>query len=256
MTKPPLILVSPDVQEAGAEMRDASLSLSEAYLRALMGAGGLPLAMPTTTSRECVAECVKHCDGVMLTGGEDLDPDLYADNLPHDLRRTVTLTPDGGARDLRELMLIDEVFRQRKPLLAICRGHQVLNVALGGTLVVDLPSQRPEAIKHRRPDRRYEVVHDVHLRADSLLARIIGTQTLGVNSTHHQAVDRLAAPLEIVGTAPDGVAEVLELGAKDAHLLPYLLSVQFHPERLADRYAEHRAIFRSFTAACVLNRDA
>lgn len=255
MTTPPLILVSPDVEPAGVEMRDASLSLSEAYLRAVMAAGGVPLAMPGTASRELVAECVRRCDGVMLTGGEDINPALYAHALPVALRRTASVTPDGGARDLRELMLIDEVFRQRKPLLAICRGHQMLNVALGGTLLVDIASQQPAALQHRQMDRRYEVVHDVELRADSLLGRVTGKRRLGVNSTHHQAVDRVAEPLEVAGTGPDGIVEVMQLRAADAHLLPYLLAVQFHPERLAERYPEHAAIFQSFTVACVLNRD-
>ncbi len=256
MTPPPLILVSPDVEPAGAEMRDASLSLSEAYLRAVLGAGGVPVAMPCTTSRAALAECVRRCDGVLLTGGEDIHPELYARDLPAALQRTAQVTPDGGARDLRELLLLDEVFRQRKPLLAICRGHQILNVALGGTLLVDIPTQQPTALAHRQMHRRYEVVHEVQLRADSLLARLLGRRSLGVNSTHHQAVDRVAEPLDAVGTGPDGIVEVLELKTKEAHLLPYLLAVQFHPERLADRYADHRAIFRSFTAACVGAREA
>src|SRR5450756_137244 len=87
-------------------------------------------------------------DGVLLTGGDDINPDLYADRLPPKVRKTVGVSPDGGARDLRELMLLDEVFRQRKPLLAICRGHQLLNISLGGTLIADIPSQLPEAMNH------------------------------------------------------------------------------------------------------------
>src|SRR5512140_2672702 len=138
MTKPPLILLSPNIEKKGDEFGDLSISLSETYQQVLMGSGAIPWALPATTSRELIADCVSRCDGVLLTGGEDVDPRLYADRLPPRLRRTVTVTPDGGARDLREMLLIDEVFRQRKPLLAICRGHQVLNVALGGTLVADI----------------------------------------------------------------------------------------------------------------------
>ena len=252
---PPLILVSPNIEKKGDEFGDLSTSLSETYQQALLGAGAIPVAMPATAARKAIAECVRRSDGVLLTGGEDVDPSLYSRPLPRKLRRTVTLTPDGGARDLREVMLVDEVFRQRKPLLAICRGHQVLNVALGGTLVVDIRSQLKGALNHRRQDKRSEVVHDVELTANALLAKITGQRTLGANSTHHQAVDCPAEALEVVGRSRDGVVESMQLKPETAHLLPFLLSVQFHPERLVDRYKEHRAIFRAFARACVLNRE-
>jgi putative glutamine amidotransferase len=155
---------------------------------------------------------------------------------------------------LRELLLIDEVFRQRKPLLAICRGQQILNVALGGTLAADILGQMPRAMNHRRMDRSSEIVHEVRLTPGSILAKITGRQKLGVNSTHHQAVARVAAPLKVAAISDDGIIEGLELGPGAAKMLPFLLSVQFHPERLVGRYAEHRAIFRGFAQACVLSR--
>jgi len=254
MTKPPLILISPCIEKKGAEFEDLSLSLSMNYPKALMAVGAIPLTMPATRSRELVAECVRRSDGVLLTGGEDVNPKLYAKRLSPRLRRTVTLTPDDGTRDLQEFLLVDEVFRQRKPLLAICRGHQVLNVALGGTLVVDIRSQVPGAINHQRQDKRSQVVHDVHLTDDALLAKITGERTLGVNSTHHQAVGRPANMLQVTGRSRDKVAESMQLKPEAAHMLPFLLSVQFHPERLADRYPEHRAIFAAFAQACASNR--
>lgn len=254
MKHTPLILVSPNIEKKGDEFGDMSISLSETYQLALMGAGAIPVAMPATASRKVIAECVRRADGVLLTGGEDVDPGLYAERVPAKLRATVTVTPDGGARDLREVTLVDEVFRQQKPLLAICRGHQVLNVALGGTLLVDLRTQLPGVGNHRRMDKRSEAVHDVHLTPDSLLAKITGKRMMGVNSTHHQAVERPAEPLQVTGSSADGVVESMELKPEVAHLLPFLLSVQFHPERLVDRYAEHRAIFKAFARACAANR--
>ena len=254
MAKPALILVSPNIEKKGDEFGDLSISLAETYQQALMVGGAIPLALPATTSPELIAECVGRCDGVLLTGGEDVDPRLYGKGLAPRLRGTVTVTPDGGARDLRELILIDEVFRQRKPLLAICRGHQVLNVALGGTLMVDILGQAPRAINHRRMDRRSQVVHDVRLTPGSLLGKITARQKLGVNSTHHQAVARVAAPLQVTAVSSDGIVEGLELKPSAARMLPFLLSVQFHPERLVDRYPEHQAIFRGFTRVCVLSR--
>ena len=255
MNRPPLILVSPDVEPRGREHADVSISLSGAYQRALLAAGGLPLALPATIDRHWLAESVRRSDGLLLTGGDDVEPRLYARSLPTAIRKTVGVTPDGGQRDLREFILIDEVFRQHKALLAICRGHQVLNVALGGTLIADIPRQKPGAANHRRMDRRSEVVHEVRLTPGSLLANITGRQRLGVNSTHHQAIGRVAAPLCVTARSPDGIIEGLELKSGASCWRPWLLSVQFHPERLVDRYPDHQALFDAFIQACALSRD-
>src|SRR5216110_378343 len=191
MNSNPIIAISGSTDKHGVEFKDASLSLSLNYPRAVLAGGGVPQILPCLPEREFVAEAVRNCDGVVLTGGDDVQPELYAkDSLPPQLQKTVS--PAAPERDLFELMLIDEVFRQRKPLLAICRGHQMLNIALGGTLVVDIPTQRPTAINHGRMDKRGEVVHEVQLTRQSLLSKITGKRTLGVNSTHHQAVDRVA----------------------------------------------------------------
>ena len=252
MKFPPLILITPSTESKGVEFGDTSISLSENYLLAVLASGGLPVALPCTTSREAVAECVRRCDGVLLTGGDDVSPGLYARSLPSKLRKTTL--PNDPARDLRELLVIDEVFRHRKPLLAICRGHQLLNVALGGTLVVDIRSQLPGALNHRRMDKRNEIVHEARLTGDSLLAKITGRQTLGVNSTHHQSVAHVGKLLRVTASSVDGVVEGMELRREAAGLLPYLMSVQFHPERLARRHPEHQRIISSFTLACDLNQ--
>ena len=254
MTKPPLILVAPDVQLKGAEFGDLSTSLSIRYELALITAGMMPMTMPATISRDLIGHCVSRCDGVLFTGGEDVDPRIYSRKLMPRLRRKVTTTPDGGARDLRELLLVDEVFRQRKPLLGICRGHQMVNVALGGTLVADILSEVPAALNHRRTDRKSAVVHEVRLTPNSKLAKITGKRTLGVNSTHHQAVATVAPPLAATAVSADGVVEGLELKPEAAGALPFFLTVQFHPERLADRHPEHQAIFNAFARACARNR--
>jgi len=255
MSKPPLILISPCIEKKGAEFDDSSLSLSLCYSNALMSVGAIPLTMPATADRAMVTEFVRRTDGILLTGGEDVNPRLYAKRLPPCLRLTVTLTSDDGTRDLQEFMLVDEAFRQRKPLLAICRGQQVLNVALGGTLIVDIRRQIPGALDHQRQDQRTQVVHDVHLTDDAILAKITGARTLGVNSTHHQAVERPADMLRVTGHSRDDIAESMQLESEAAYLLPFLLSVQFHPERLASRHPEHRAIFAAFARACALKHD-
>lgn len=250
MAKPPLILVAPSIEKHGVEFHDVSVSLSVKYDFSVTRAGGIPVTVPTTTDRGLLSECVKRVDGVLLTGGDDINPGLYAKNLPQKIRKTVETTPDHGGRDLRELILLDEIFRQRKPLFAICRGHQLLNVALGGGLVADIRQQIPQAVNHQRLDRANEIVHDATLTPHSLLARITGKRILGVNSSHHQAVVEPAGALMATARARDGIVEAMELKPEAKHLLPFMLSVQFHPERLTQKHAEHRAIFSRFIAAC------
>lgn len=163
----PRVLVSAATERSGPDLSECATHLPEAYQTALLEAGGLPLAMPGTVSRPVIAACVDACDGVLLTGGEDVDPRIYGPKLRPELHNKVTTTPDGGRRDYREMVLIAETLRQRKPLLAICRGQQVLNVALGGTLWADLPTQLPTALNHRRMDMRREIVHEVRLTPGS-----------------------------------------------------------------------------------------
>jgi putative glutamine amidotransferase len=245
--KKPLILISPSTQRKGAEFSDASISLSNPYTQAVIEAGGIPVIAAFTESKELVTEYIGRCDGVMLTGGDDVQPKLYSKTLPDKLAKKIG--PIEPERDVLELLMIDEIFRQHKPLLAICRGHQILNVALGGDLIVDIPTQISGALNHRRLDLKCDKVHEVTLTADSVLAKVTGERTLGVNSTHHQSVGRVAKALRVTAKSSDGIVEAMEL--KDPKLLPYLVAVQFHPERLVDRYKEFLQLFRSFVCSCV-----
>ena len=247
----PLILISPCTETRGVEFRDPSINLSRNYSQAIVTAGGIPWVSPCVLDEDVVHESVRHCDGVMLTGGEDLQPKLYVKRLSPLLQKTVS--PSEPDRDLFELMLIEEVFRQHKPLLAICRGQQILNVALGGTLVVDIKQQHPQALNHKRLDRKDQIVHDVELTPGSKLASIADGKKLGVNSSHHQAVAQVAKPLRVTARSPDGVVEGLELQPAFAGVLPYLVAVQFHPERLCARYVEHMNLFHGFVRACTEN---
>jgi putative glutamine amidotransferase len=251
MARLPLILVSASIEKCGVEFNDVSVSLSFKYESAILQAGGIPFIVPSTTDRKLLADTVRRVDGVVLTGGDDLNPGLYAKKLSRAVRRTIHETPDGGRRDLRELILIKEVFRQRKPLLAICRGHQVLNVALGGRLITDIRRQVAGALNHQRSDKPAQLVHEAALTPGSLLAKITGKQVLGMNSSHHQAVWEPASPLVAVARSRDGIIEAMELKPDAARRMPFLLSVQFHPERLTSGFAEHRKIFRRFIQACI-----
>lgn len=238
----PLILVTPCQQAAGTEFADASISLSNRYTQAINDAGGMPLVLPVTATRDQIAELVRRADGVLLTGGEDIELKHYAPDSPPELAAKIgEVEPQ---RDVLEFALVDEVFRQRKPLLCICRGHQMLNVALGGTLIVDIPTQLPGALAHKQVERKFELVHEVTFAADSQIAALLGTMQTGTNSTHHQAVARVADALRVTGTTSDGVIETMEL--KDPSQLPFLQSVQFHPERLYDRHPHFAELFRDF----------
>ena len=242
----PLILVSPSTAPAGVEMGDPSISVSARYLGSVLAAGGLPLALPLTTDRTALAEAVAQCHGVLMTGGDDIDPRLYWPDVPAVLLETCDLAETG--RDEMELALLAEVFAQRRPLLAICRGHQLVNLFLGGTLYVDLPTQAPGAVAHNRMDVRNDVAHRVTLPPDSAYAAIAGTTELSVNSTHHQGIHRLAAPLRAVALAEDGLIEATEFRPEERGRLPWFQSVQFHPERLAG--PEHARLFRAFVETC------
>ena len=253
MARLPLILVSPSIEKRGVEFNDLSASLSVRYLEAILAAGGIPVTAPVTTDRAVLAECVRRTDGVLLTGGDDINPRLYEKKVPRKILATIEQTPDGGARDMRELILIGEIFRQRKPVLAICRGHQLLNIAFGGRLVADIGQQVAEALNHRRLDRPLDLVHEAALTPGSLVSKICKTRVLGVNSTHHQAVMHPAEPFTATARSSDGIVEAMELKPGLAARMPFFLSVQFHPERLVQKHARYRALFQKFVAACGKN---
>lgn len=212
--------------------------VNEAYTSALAAGGIIPLVVaPLATGFD---DLLARVDGLVLTGGEDIDPSLYG------APRHAQSDEPHGARDASEIALVAAARAARLPTLAICRGLQIANVALGGTLVQDLPSERPSSIPHARSDARAQRVHDVRVDAGSRLAAALGTTTLAVNSSHHQAVDRVAPGLTVTATAPDGVVEGAEWTGGDGW---WLVGVQWHPEELVHT-PEHwdRALFAAFRA--------
>jgi len=244
----PTILVSTSNEQRGAEFRDWSTSLSHYYNRAVIDGGGLPWLAPVLQQRKVISAMVKRVHGVMLSGGDDLQPELYDPNLPKTIKaKACGVDPQ---RDLFELLLIKETLKQRKPLLAICRGPQVLNVALGGGMVTDIPTECPKAMNHQRKPEAHKLVQTVELAEGSLIRRIFGKDKLRINSAHHQAVGKLAPMLRATAMTKDGIIEAIELTAKDAKDSPFLLGIQFHPERLYEKHPEYLKIFKAFTKAC------
>ncbi len=208
------------------------VALNVAYVHALERAGLLPLVVPTILDPAHAGDALPAARGLVLTGGEDVDPARYH-AAPH---------PKLGAidprRDAGELALIAAARARRMPILAICRGIQILNVGAGGTLYQDLPSERPGPVDHRGEATR----HGIRIESGSVAAQVFGgAANATVNSRHHQAVKELGAGLRATAWADDGVIEAAERADSGD---PWLVAVQWHPEDL-----DEQALFRAFADA-------
>ena len=181
-------------------------------------------------------------DGLLLSGGSDLDPCYYGEEAVPELGATV---PE---RDGFEMNLVEHALRSGMPIFGICRGMQVLNVALGGTLYQDLPSQMDHSVLlgHRQETPKWQPTHEVDVDAGSQVAGIMGTGELKVNSYHHQAVKDLASNLVSVAHAPDGVVEAVEWGDLTQR---WLVGVQWHAEAMRDAAPQHRKLFEAHVSA-------
>jgi putative glutamine amidotransferase len=207
------------------------VTVNSAYVRALVAVGLVPLVSSSLLDPTRAPALLDRVDGLLLTGGEDVDPARYH-AAPHP-----KLDNTDAARDAVELALISGARARRLPLLGICRGIQILNVAFGGTLFQDLASEHPTAIDHADETRP----HGVRLAPQSLVHRTVGTLQASVNSRHHQAVRQLGPGLVATAWANDGVIEALEAENGSA---PWMLAVQWHPEDDAER-----ALFQGFADA-------
>ena len=230
--KKPLLCVSSDIRRLESDPRRLELQLHGTYTAAVAAAGAVPLA----ACGHCAEELAELCDGLLLTGGADLDPRLYGEAVLND---TVKVQPE---RDDFELALFWAFYRRGKPIFGICRGCQLINVALGGTLYQDLVEQK--GLMHSDPELR----HAVHVEEGSVLHRLFGTQFF-VNSTHHQAVKDAAPGLRITARSDEGIVEAFE------HESLPILATQFHPERLTgvlwdDRTPDFAPLFAHFAALC------
>jgi putative glutamine amidotransferase len=212
--------------------------LEEGYFRAIEAAGGLPVALPPLVSREAASECAALIHGLLLSGGPDIDPVHFGE----EPTGTQVITPE---RDAFELTLLGEATGRGMPVLAICRGAQVLNVFAGGDLYQDLSSQYPQALKHRQEAPAWYGTHRVDLVPGSLVARILGCTELRVNSFHHQGIRRVGAGFKASARAQDGLVEAIEAVGEE-----FVLGVQWHPERMWEKEERQARLFRAFVAAC------
>jgi putative glutamine amidotransferase len=207
--------------------------VNSAYLHAIQRAGGVPVALPPQLDADALLRLLAEIHGLLLTGGGDMDPALFGE-LPHP-----TLYEVAPSRDVLETTAVRVVMERRRPILAVCRGIQVLNVALGGNLYQDLGTDPGMELRHSQPEARDQPTHKVVVEPGSHLARILDTEELEVNSMHHQAVKRLGAGLRAVAWAPDRIVEGVE--AEDGSR--FVVGVQWHPEELVGHSEPARRLF-------------
>ena len=221
--------------QAGKNM----VSIPEAYMQAVFKAGGLPVIIPETVSAAELDGLRMRLDGLLLTGGADVNP-LRFNGKPNPKVYGID-----EQRDEVEINLARLAASTGWPFLGICRGIQVINVALGGTLFTDIADQLPDALKHDYDSstERAREAHPVQLEAGSALARILGGTSVKVNSLHHQGIEKIAADLRPIAEASDHLVEAVELPGH-----PFGLGVQWHPEAMPDS-PQMQALFRAFVEA-------
>lgn len=231
--------MNPIIGLLAAVDNDGTTTLFHPYAHAIEQSGGIPLLLPYTESADVIARFVAMCDGICFTGGVDIAPAYYGEPMSEQCGEIQPL------RDAMEFAVLREVLATGKPILGICRGAQLLNVALGGTLYQDLPSERPSDVVHRQTEGKFDFSHDVNVLVDTPLYTLLGAERIRGNSFHHQAVKTLGRGLRVMAEAEDGVIE--GFWSIDH---PYLRAYQWHPERLYDKDEHARAIFSDFIAAC------
>lgn len=229
----PVIGISAEVDN------EKDIKLKNTYVHAIEASGGLPMVLPYTEDEKTVELFAELCDGFLFTGGNDVSPARYGEK-QKDVCGQIQYF-----RDAYEFNLFRHVMKVTKPVLAICRGAQLVNVALGGTLYQDIPSEKPSDITHRQGDFGSSPIHSVKLVANTPLSLLIDQEKMQVNSLHHQAIKTLGKGLEIMAVAGDGIVEAVYMPRGQ-----YFQAYQWHPERMFDTDAQSRLIFEEFINAC------
>lgn len=205
------------------------------YMKMLEEEGAIPLMMPLSSDPHLLNYFLDSCDAFLFTGGHDLAPALYGEEAKE------TLGPLCPARDEMETYLMEEALHRDKAILGICRGFQFLNAHLGGSLYQDLPTEFKSQVNHSMKAPYDRVAHPIHIVEGSLLHRILGKTTMGVNSCHHQGIKDLASPLEVLARAEDGLIEAVCLPDKR-----FVLGVQWHPEFSYASDEDNRRLISAF----------
>lgn len=239
----PVIGITTQTLEAIPDQLPRCWIMSQRYVEVLTASGAIPWVIPLLEGREAALRSIyDRLAGLFLPGGVDIDPAAYGEP------RTSLCGRIDPARDWAELLLVRWALADKKPVLAVCRGAQLVNVAIGGSLYQDVGAQHPDAIKHDHfptgGRRRDELAHAVRLTPGSRLQRLLGVDSIAVNSMHHQGIAKLAPGLVPVATSPDGLIEGVE--TSNGH---FLIGVQWHPEDLVDVDSRMQRIFQAFIEA-------
>lgn len=220
------------------------VSVNQSYVLSVLGSGGLPLILPPADSDEMIVEMVEKVDGLLVTGGNDLRPQLYGEE------PVWNQGPFSPERDHLDLVSIRAAYERKKPILGICRGIQAINVCFGGTLCQDLRQEKTCTVKHYQESESSCWSHTVEISKDSILSPILG-RSIRTNSFHHQAVKKAADGFLVGAASKDGVAEAIE-NMRDS----FILGIQWHPELMASAGdPEMQKIFDLFIEACEKQPD-
>jgi putative glutamine amidotransferase len=208
------------------------------YMEGIREAGGIPLMLPLCSSEDILLQIVSEADGFLFTGGHDISPGLYGEDISAMCQEVCK------GRDEMEKVLFRIAYEQNKPVLGICRGIQLMNAVMGGTLYQDLPSEHPSGTEHHQKPPYDEPVHCVKLVFDSPLYHFLETEIMQVNSYHHQAVKELAPELEAMAISEDGLIEAVYAPKKK-----FIWAVQWHPEFSYKSDIHSKKIFKAFVKA-------
>ena len=208
------------------------------YMQMLEAAGSVPLMMPLTTDMATLEYFLTVCDGFIIPGGQDVSPAVYGEE------KLAFCGYNTRERDEMDAIILQEAIRRDKPVLGVCRGHQLMNAVLGGTLYQDLPAQFGESVCHRMTPPYDAVAHEVAVLPGTPLAQLLGAETLGVNSRHHQAIRDLAPCLRAQAVAADGLVEAVYLPDRR-----FVWGLQWHPEHAWQVSEENRKIIAAFVCA-------
>lgn len=209
------------------------------YMEMLKQCGAIPIILPLTEDKDLLSDCFEICDGILMTGGHDVNPKLYGEE---------TLTECGeicNVRDSMEQYLFQRALKEDKPVLGICRGIQLMNVLMGGTLYQDLPSQHPSDTEHHMAPPYDRPIHKVFIAENTKLAGLIGAGEYMVNSYHHQAVKKPAKGVTVSAYSEDNLVEAIEVPEKK-----FIIGVQWHPELAFGKDIKCLQLVQAFADAC------
>lgn len=215
-----------------------SLWMLPGYMEGVLAAGGIPVMLPLTEEKTDISELLDRLDGLIFTGGHDVDPSVYGEARLPECGRSIS------ERDSMERLLMDAALERDLPALGICRGLQFFNAALGGSLYQDLPAQHPSGVEHEMKPPFDRSAHEVEVLENTPLYDLIGKRTLGVNSRHHQAIKDLAPSLKPMAISPDGLTEAVWMPGKR-----FFLAVQWHPEHSFRKDEVSLSLFRALVNA-------